>query len=60
MIDAWNEPEVVLVHLANGDEVLTEVNGKDWSGTSGFIFAQGQEREVERPAGAQAWTEVRA
>jgi hypothetical protein len=54
----WHEPDVSVIHLNNGQTVEAEVNGRDFDGTSGFVFVGGREIEVERQGETDEWAEV--
>jgi hypothetical protein len=47
-----------MVHLASGQTVLAEINGRDWSGTSGYVFVLGREIGVACIAGTNEWEEI--
>ena len=53
----WYEIDVSTIHLANGQTVEAEVNGKDWEGANGWVFVQGREIEVERIDRTNEWEE---
>lgn len=55
----WHEPDVSVIHLADGHIVEAEVNGRDLEGMHGYAFSQGREIEVERTCGTNEWEEVR-
>ncbi len=54
----WHEPDVSVIHLANGQTVEAEVNGLSLEGSSGYVFTQGRNVEVERIDGTNEWEEI--
>jgi hypothetical protein len=43
----WKEPKTDTVHLANGDSIQTEINGKTLDGSSGYILLGGNDVTVD-------------
>jgi hypothetical protein len=43
----WNEPDTSTIHLTDGRTVQANVNGLTFGKTSGWVFVEGREIEVE-------------
>lgn len=58
MTTFWNEPDLSVIHLADGQMVEAHVNGKDGEGMHGYVWTQGRAIEVERLDETDEWEEV--